>query len=67
MKFIKINGTYYNTMYIRSVSVVRSNRLNYEAELHIDLEGCAGERIGFKSMEEAKELETSILRMVNSD
>lgn len=64
MRFLKIEGVYYNVNYIKSVKAVISNKVAYEFEVLLDIEGAGTERFGFKTKEDAEEFVNDIMRQI---
>jgi hypothetical protein len=66
MKFIRIEGVYYNVNYIKSVRVVRSDKGEYEAEAEVvlEIEGGGRDCFGFKNWEDAEIFQYDIMRQM---
>lgn len=64
MRFIRIEGVYYNVNYIKSVRVVRSDKGAHEAEVVLEIEGGGKDCFGFKNWEDAEIFQYDIMRQI---
>lgn len=64
MKFIRIEGVYYNVNYIKTVRVVRSDKGAYEAEVLLEIEGGGRDCFGFKNWEDAEIFQYDIMKQM---